>query len=295
MDIDLLREFIMLAEVKNYMAAADSLFISQPTLSRHIKRLEDDLGMPLFDRNPRKVELTRAGEVFLPYARQMLDIQQEYRKAFQNIYMEDGSVLKIGTFPMMVAYGITDILQKFHKNNPDTSLIISEMKYHEMLNALDENQCDFVFARETGKAEDDFSRIAIGKDCLVAVLPKEHPLAKNKKVALSLLKEENLLLPVKDSSLYHLCVQVCRNAGFEPKISFMSRGTATAMDLVSRQMGVALLMKRPCQLEQQGQVALLEIEPGISAHISVIYRKRELMEPTAAKFLSLIKSMKIEE
>lgn len=295
MDIDFLREFIMLAEVGNYMAAADSLFISQPTLSRHIKHLEDDLGMPLFDRNPRKVELNRAGRIFLPYAKQMLTIQEEYTKAFQSLSMEDDALLRIGTIPMMVAYGITDIFQKFKKSNPQVSLMISEMKYHEMLKALDEKQCDFVFARETGKTEDDFERITIGKDRLVAVLPKEHPLAKCESLPLALLKEENLLLPVKDSASYHLCVQACMDAGFEPKVSFMSRGTATAIHLASRQMGVALLMKCPCQLEQTAEVALVEIEPCISATISVLYRKRDVMGPTAVKFLSMIRKLELKE
>lgn len=294
MDINFIHEFIVLAEMGNYMAAADSLFISQPTLSRHIKHLEDDLGMPLFDRNPRKVELNQAGTVFLPYAKQILVIQEEYTKAFQNLSMKDDSVLRIGTIPMMVSYGITDIFQKFKKLNPQISLSISEMKYHEMLKALENKQCDFVFVRETEKTEDGFERIPIRKDHLVAVFSREHPLAQNKAISLSQLKEENLLLPVKDSASYQLCVRACMDAGFEPKVSFMSRGVATAVHLVSRQMGVALLMKCPCQLECSDDVVLVEIEPCISATISAMYRKNDIMGDAAERFLSTIKKMNID-
>ena len=292
MEISLIQEFVILAEVGNYMTAADSLYISQPTLSRHIKKIEDDLGFPLFNRNSRKVELNQAGKLFLPYAKQILSIEQEYTNMYQNLKTEDQYTLNIGTVPMMAPYGITNIFQKFRRTYPDISLIITEMKHHEMILALEENRCDFVFMREISRAEDEFVRIPIKMDCLVAVLPKKHPLANEEKIHLEQLKNEKMLLPVKDSELYKLCVQSCREAGFEPKVSFTSRGTETAIDLVSKQMGVALLMKLPCQfVDAQNRVALVEIEPQIRASVSAAYRPNDKPGTAAKKFLGILQKL----
>ena len=270
MEISLIQEFVILAEVGNYMTAADSLYISQPTLSRHIKKIEDDLGFPLFNRNSRKVELNQAGKLFLPYAKQILSIEQEYTNMFQNLKTEDQYTLNIGTVPMMAPYGITNIFQKFRRTYPDISLIITEIS----------------------RAEDEFVRIPIKMECLVAVLPKKHPLANEEKIHLEQLKNEKMLLPVKDSELYKLCVQSCREAGFEPKVSFTSRGTETAIDLVSKQMGVALLMKLPCQfVDAQNRVALVEIEPQIRASVSAAYRPNDKPGTAAKKFLGILQKL----
>ena len=83
MEISLIQEFVILAEVGNYMTAADSLYISQPTLSRHIKKIEDDLGFPLFNRNSRKVELNQAGKLFLPMRRRFYQLSRNIQICFR--------------------------------------------------------------------------------------------------------------------------------------------------------------------------------------------------------------------
>ena len=84
MQIDYIKEFIILAEIGNFLEAADHLFMSQSTLSRHIKSLEDDLGTPLFDRTTRKVSLNEYGHLFLPYAREISKIQYNYTTELYN-------------------------------------------------------------------------------------------------------------------------------------------------------------------------------------------------------------------
>ena len=73
MDIDLLQEFIVLAQSETFLKAADILYISQPTLSRHIKNLEEDLGVALFERTTRSSKLSKYGNMLLPYAKQIVD------------------------------------------------------------------------------------------------------------------------------------------------------------------------------------------------------------------------------
>lgn len=80
--IQSMREFIALSEVRNFNLASERLFLSQPTLSRHIKELEEELGVPLFKRSTRRVELTPYGQYFLPYARRVVTAEDEYTQGF---------------------------------------------------------------------------------------------------------------------------------------------------------------------------------------------------------------------
>lgn len=73
-----MREFLTLSELKNFNSASERLFLSQPTLSRHIKELEDELGVTLFNRSTRRVELTECGQYFLPFAKLIVDAEDEY-------------------------------------------------------------------------------------------------------------------------------------------------------------------------------------------------------------------------
>lgn len=78
MEIKLLREFIVLAQSETFLKAADMLFISQPTLSRHIKNMETELGVSLFERTTRSFKLTKYGDMFLPYARKIVELYGQF-------------------------------------------------------------------------------------------------------------------------------------------------------------------------------------------------------------------------
>ena len=82
MDIDYIHEFVVLADTGNYMEAADKLFLTQSSLTRHIQKLEADLGVLLFDRSTRHIELNKYGNLFMPYARQISQLQKEYTTTF---------------------------------------------------------------------------------------------------------------------------------------------------------------------------------------------------------------------
>lgn len=271
------------------MDAADILYISQPTLSRHIKRIEEDLDVTLFIRNSRGLELTQEGKIFLPYAKQIVAIEKNYTNVFQKFKIEHQETLTIGTVPMMAPYGITDIFQRFSKAYPDIKLIVNVMPPREMLQALESDGCDFIFARELSKSENEYVWLPVTEDHMAVVVANKHPLAGTESVSLAQLKEEKMIFPLRDSEVYRVCLQSCRDAGFEPKISFTCQGPESAVDLVTRYMGVALLMRRPCEfMDVQSKASLIDIEPKIRAQIAVAYKPGD-KSGAAQKFLSFLK------
>ena len=126
MEIEYICEFVVLAETCNYMEAADRLFVSQSALSRHIKALEEELKVQLFDRSTRKVSLSPFGSLFLPYARQIASTRYAYEAAIAGALKAEHGNIRLGTIPVMSQYGITDLIMRFRQENPGFSMDIIE-------------------------------------------------------------------------------------------------------------------------------------------------------------------------
>lgn len=147
MEIGYLNEFIKLAETGNYLEAADALYISQSTLSRHIQNIENDLGVQLFNRTTRRVELNEFGKTFLPYAKQITSLRTDYTHALSNQIKHQKNNITIGCIPTMTQYYISEILSRFQKEHPDLMLNIIGADSTRLAGLLKTDQCDFAFMR----------------------------------------------------------------------------------------------------------------------------------------------------
>ena len=111
MELNYLREFIALTETRNFAEAADRLFISQSSLSKHIQSLESEIGTPLLRRTTRKVDLNEQGEIFLTYAKRIVQAQDDCAAAIQSNLSASTCRLRVGVPGVMGIYGIPDILK----------------------------------------------------------------------------------------------------------------------------------------------------------------------------------------
>jgi LysR family transcriptional regulator, transcription activator of glutamate synthase operon len=291
MEIDYIREFLVLAENGNFMETAEKLFISQSSLTRHIKSLEEDLGATLFDRTTRKVSLNKIGKLFLPYAREITRIQYEYTTSIINELQGSHGNVKIGSIPVMIPYKITDILARFQNENVNISLDVTEGDSLQLVKMLRSGQCDFAFIREWDDSDNEFNKLPFAHDSLVALIPSNHPLAKSDSIQIGCLKHEPLLLLAKETFMYNLCVTECHNAGFEPRVAFTGHRAENILDLVSKGMGIALLMKKPIISLLNKNITMVEINPAIRTTIALAYSKNTIMIPAATHFLNLMKSI----
>ena len=240
MDIDYIHEFVVLAGTGNYMEAADRLFLTQSSLTRHIQKLEADLGVTLFDRTTRRIELNQYGRLFLPYAEQIALLQKDYTTAFCNELNRERGTIRIGAIPVMAQYHITDILARFQQENRNYMLDIQEADSLQLIQMLREERIDFAVIRESDDASSSFRKIPITQDTLAALMPKNHPLAGSEHIELKQLYRDSFLLLGRDTFMYSLCVRECRTAGFEPHIAFTSNRVDNIIGLVSKGMGCLL-------------------------------------------------------
>jgi LysR family transcriptional regulator, transcription activator of glutamate synthase operon len=285
MEINYLREFIVLAQTGNFIEAAELLFTSQSSLSKHIKNIETELGVPLFDRTTRKVELSKFGQILLPEAKQIIELQDKYTAILQSSLETNRDILTLGSIHAMAQYKITDILVNFKNNNPRSTINVTLAGYKELKEMLRQKKGELVFIRDTNEVEEDLVKIPFAVDTLVAVLPATHPLAALKMIPLQMLADEDLLLIEEHTFLYRLCVNACRESGFEPKVAYADDRFENLVDLVTQGMGVALLMKRLALYISSPKIAIVDITPPVSTYINLCYLKGVHLSDAAKQFV----------
>jgi DNA-binding transcriptional LysR family regulator len=289
MDIDYFREFVVLADTGNYLAAADKLYLTQSTLTRHIQTFEKELGVQVFDRTTRKITLNDYGQLMLPYAREIMQLQDNYYTAVYNRQRLEHNNIQIGSIPTMVSYGITDVLVEFKKEHPSISIDIQESDSSQLISLLEKGRCDFVFMRESGQTPIDVEKIQFSRDSMVAIMSSNNPLARNSTISIAQLKGIPLILLAKDAMMYSLCISECRKAGFDPTVSFTSHHASNILDMAKKEMGVALLMEKPILKYDLHDLSIIDITPSIETSIDLIYQKGKKPTKASELFLNYMK------
>jgi len=289
MEIQYLAEFVVLAQTENYLEAADTLFMSQSTLSKHIKALERELGVPLFDRTTRRVHLNQYGEIMLEYAKQIADIQYQYTTALNNQTESIKHTIIIGSIPVMAPYHITDEIMEFKKQNKNYSVNLIEGESAQLKDLLRQNKCELAFIRDEDEEDDDeFAKIPYEDDYLVAVLPSYHILANEKEITLEQIQFEDFLFLQPGSLLYNICRQECQKAGFTPNIAYTGQRAENIIDLVEKGMGISLLMRKPIEYLATPKIRIVDITPTITTKIRIYYKKDRKLSVAAKHLINSI-------
>ncbi len=291
MDIRFVREFVSVAETESFFETAERLFVTTSSLSRHIKALEKEIGVPLFDRTTRKVALNRYGRLFLPYAQEMLRIDEAFAKAFAEETHGVQETITVGSIPMMKPYRITDLLAAYQYTNKSAVINVVEGDSYILVPMLRNEEIDFAFLRDRDDSGNEFVKTVFAEDSLGVVVPATHPLAGRKQVRIEELKGESLLLIGKDAFMFKLCTELCQEAGFQPKVTFTSHRAENLIDLVSRDMGIAILMKKPAATLISPQVRMIDVIPTVKSAIYLAYHPQHKMSLHAKKFLELAQKM----
>ncbi|WP_328535958.1 LysR family transcriptional regulator [Streptomyces sp. NBC_00344] len=212
MELRQLTYFVTVAEELHFGRAAERLHIVQSAVSQQIRRLERELGAELFDRSPRHVRLTGAGERLLPEARDVLAAADRARAAVA----PPAKLLRLGTSNGLGAH-LDRVLAAFADLAPDTVVELRSGPTAERLEQVAEGRLDASFVRSPQPAK-DVRLFGLWEDPLVAVVPAGHPLAAKPDVALADLAPLRLKLTARrnNPALVDLVVDACHEAGFEP-------------------------------------------------------------------------------
>lgn len=291
MDIKYISEFVELVDAGKFSEAAERLYLSQSSLSKHMKTLESDLGVELLERETkRKVILSDFGKLFLPYAEQISILYKEYLALQEKQKNTMPATLRIGSIPTMMSYRITDLLAAYQESKPGLILDVEEMETSILCERIRQGSLDCAFIREAPEHLDPtLEHIGYTADRVCAVLRTSNPLAKQKSIHLEQLSNEDFLLLKENSFMHERCIEACQRAGFTPNIIYTgSRGDNIA-NMVSRGSGVALLTKRPIENMHFPHVELVDIEPPIITEINLVYSRELGVSRELEQFLQFVR------
>lgn len=259
MEIQELIFFLEVVEDKHFTTAAAELNISQSSLSKHIKALEDELGVKLLDRSTRSVMLTEAGSEFFSFACSVVESYNKLQIKMNEYKDISKKTLHIGTIPVMSQYGISPLIANFTKKYKDIDISIIEGRSPEILELLETSKIDVSFIRTVSLPGSEYNITPLIDDTLVMVVPKGHPFAKRSSVDLSEAAHENFILLDSGRGIYDLCMEACKEAGFEPHVLFEYTRIETIISVVSEGIGVSLLMKRVVDFFNYPHIEIVEL------------------------------------
>ena len=293
METKLMKEFIILAEVCSFQEAAERLYISSSALSKHVKTMEEEVGVPLFDRTTRNVKLTKYGDIFYEYAKQMVKLYNECSADLDNLRVNQDSRLSIGFLPKFEPSGIVEMLSDFAKERPD--LTVHMVATNQPKGLLQSRRCNFVFTNDDCAKDHAISSFLYKTANLVAVFSHDHPLAGESSVTAEQLRDEELIMHSDFSGETTLAAQAfqhrCLEAGFVPKVVISASYASSAVKLARKGDGVAILNRMFVPDALSDDVAVVDIVPEIPLSIYVLHLSKSRMLPAERDFLRYVKSL----
>ncbi|MGN4422673.1 LysR substrate-binding domain-containing protein [Bacillus cereus group sp. MYBK30-1] len=240
MDIRKMRYFITVAEELNFSRAAERLRMTQPPLSQEIRKLEEELGVQLFHRTKRMVELTSAGKIFLEGARQTL--LQVDRIIKETQLADEGKIghLIIGFVDSTET--VINILKKFRERFPKIQLILREMTTDQQIKALYEKQIHIGFIRSKQNNEILASEVC-SEECLKLVLHQDHPLVSLPNISIKSLADEPFILFPRHfgTNFYDLIISYFWEHGVSLNIVQEAIQMQTIVNLVAAGIGISVI------------------------------------------------------
>lgn len=298
MELRHLRYFIAVADELSFSRAAERLHIAQPPLSQQIKALETELGVQLFNRTKRPLQLTEAGQAFVEEARSTLEkIDQAIRKT-QRIQQGELGCLTVGLTSSMANGILPIIVRTFRRRHPETALMLRESNAIALAQGLRDRMIDAIFAYRTPSLIQsiDLDMTVLSAESLLAVLPERHRLTSKPTISLADLQDEEFIMPPLHiaSSISEQVFALCAQVGFVPKVVQEAIFVVTILGLVSGEMGISILPSSVQSLRREG-VAYRPIQQEAVANPLTIVRRKEKPSDSLAKFIHIAKEISVNQ
>jgi LysR family transcriptional regulator, hydrogen peroxide-inducible genes activator len=238
MEMHQLRYFAKVAELGNVTRAAEACFVSQPSLSQQLTKLERELGQPLFERLGRGVRLTEAGRLFKIYCDQILSLTEDARTRVADD--PDSGRIVLAAIPTIAPYFLPDILTRFARTAPRARIEIVEDTTAHIVRQLADGDVEMAIVALPVVGDHVETRPLFTEE-LVAVLPSTHPLAKKTKLTLKDLAAEPFVLLNEAHCLTGTAMSFCARHALSPLVTSRSHQLLTVLELVRLGQGVSLI------------------------------------------------------
>jgi DNA-binding transcriptional LysR family regulator len=287
MELRSLQYFVTVAEELHFGRAAERLQLTQPALSKQIARLEEELEVQLFTRTKRTVRLTAAGQILWKQAMQILAQVDEAIQLTKRTACGEEGQLRIGFTETATHTVLPALVRNFRDRFPKVELTMLQLCTEAQVTALKERQIDIAFLHPP--IDDRGLKLhSILEEEFVAVLPKHHPLVRYEQIPLSAFTDEPLIVHPRQEGpvLYDGFIQVCQQAGFQPKIVQESISTQTRVCLVAAGIGITFVPESVQSLVGTDVVCRVLADCPIKLKFAAVWRQ-DSAAPTLQEFLNI--------
>jgi len=272
MNLRALQYFVKLADLRHFSKAAEACFVSQPTLSTQIKKLEDELGVQLVERSPKNIMLTPVGAEVADRARLVLSDIDQIRAVARRSGNPAEGILRLGLFPTLAPYYLPHVIPSIRRLYPKLRLQLAEEKTEDILRMLRQGELDAGLLA-LPVSGDGLEMEVLFEEPFVLALPGEHPLTKKSRVTLADLNGSELLLLEEGHCLRDHALEVCALAGAHERVDFHATSMETLRQMVAAEVGITLM-------------PLLSVKPPIAVTSNVVIRR--FAQPAPSRTIALV-------
>jgi DNA-binding transcriptional LysR family regulator len=287
MDVSLrqVRSFLTVARVKSFTGAASLLNVTQPALTMQIRRLEEGLGVTLFDRDTRSVELTRVARDLLPaFERTLQDFDAALGSA-RDIATQARGIVRLAALPSVAAGVLPDAILRFREKRPNVMFDLRDVIAGQVLTLVQSEQVDFGVMGGAVKAV-DVETVFEAQDRLHVVYPRGHRVGRLKSVTALALAEFPLILMQRDTSVRAIVEAGFHAAGLMPKATCEAIYMMTAVGMVRAGLGLTILPGSAREIKAEPSLQSKPIDdPTFTRPVSIIKRSGRTLPPMSEAFL----------
>jgi DNA-binding transcriptional LysR family regulator len=277
MELRQLKYFVSIAKFGSFRAAAASLHVAQPALSRQIKRLEREVGSVLFDRARTGIRLSDAGRTFLEGAERVLDNAELAVQQLKARSTGQTGPLRIAFSEVVSVHGIfPDSVRDFRTAAPNVRLTLLQMTSVSQFDALREGHVDVAFMYGCPVTDAEFGCHKVGEGNVVIALREDHSLAKRKVIYLKDLRSYPLIFTLRENNplFYDSVTTACMKNGLTPVVDQETTSWAAILTMVSAGMGIGFVAS-PMQWRRPAEVVLRTVQDlNIHFDISLVWHQR---------------------
>jgi LysR family hydrogen peroxide-inducible transcriptional activator len=293
MNLRALQYFVKLADLRHFSKAAEACFVSQPTLSTQVRKLEDELGVQLVERSPRKIMLTPVGEEIAERARLVLSDVDQIRAVARCAGDPADGNLRLGLFPTLAPYILPHVVPTIRKRYPNLRLQLAEEKTEDILKMLQQGELDAALLALP--VDDEGMDVEIlFKEPFVLALPGGHPLGEKSRITLQDLNGSELLLLDEGHCLRNHALEVCALAGAHERVDFHATSMETLRQMVAANVGITLMpilsIKPP--IAKTGNLLIKGFaHPVPSRTIAIIWRRSSALSDFISELADCFKTL----
>lgn len=288
MELRHLRTIAAVARTGSFTKAGEELHLAQSAISQQIRRLEQELGVEVFRRTSRSVELTHEGRLVLDYAHRVLaEVDGLQNELDELTGLVKGEVRLGGMYPTGL-YDLFSVIAEFRADHPGVAVHFVEGTQDDLLEQLRADELDAVFtAVDPDRIGDDFAATLLTEEEFVVALPPQHPLVERESVTLQELAGEDLIAFRENSAIRRRLEAAMAELGLTPRNAFITTEMAAVRALVAKGMGIAVMPRSAA--EQAGPaIALRPVGPEpMTWPVALVWRARRKQPAAAKAFLAL--------